>query len=159
MRLGHDMVELERQGKPAVLLASGRFEQGTIASTKVLGMPDLRYVVVPGILRNLTPQETVEQVEQTFDTLVRQLTTDSTNDGAVPYKAQPTGIEHFMGEDQLDALDEMNRQYLERDWGDGLPLLPPTPQAVDALLEGTNLRRDHVLWEVPPGTGWRRWRR
>ena len=87
MWLGHDMIEVEKQGRPAVLLASGRFEQGTIASTRVLGMPDLRYVVVPGILRNLTSEETVEQVEQTFDTLIRELTTNMDGDRGSAAKA------------------------------------------------------------------------
>ena len=147
------MIEVERQGKPAVLLASGRFEQGTIASTRVLGMPDLRYVVVPGILRNLTTEETIEQVEQTFDTLVRELTTNIAGDRAPAVKAKLAEAERFEGEDQFEALGQMNREYLQRDWGDGFPLLPPTAQAVEELLKGTNLPRDHVLCEVPPGYG------
>ena len=153
MWLGHDMIEVEKQGRPAVLLASGRFEQGTIASTRVLGMPDLRYVVVPGILRNLTAEETVEQVEQTFDTLIRELTTNMDGDRGSAAKARPAEAERFEGEDQLDALNEMNQAYLDRDWGDGFPLLPPTAQAVEDLLKGTNLPRDQVLCEVPPGYG------
>ena len=103
------MIEVEKLGKPAVLIASGRFEQGTIASTKVLGMPDLRYVVVPGILRNLTSEETVEQVEQTFDTLVRELTTNVGGNRASAAKAKLAEAERFEGKDQLDALGEMNR--------------------------------------------------
>ena len=44
-------------------------------------------------------------------------------------------------------------KFLVRDWGDGYPLLPPTPEAVEQLLKGTCLPRDHVLCDLPPGWG------
>ena len=47
----------------------------------------------------------------------------------------------------------MNREYLNRDWGDGFPLMPATPGAVEKMLKGTNLPPDHVLCDLPPGYG------
>ena len=70
------MIEIEAKGRPTALIVSGRFEGDAIASSKAFGMPDIRYVVVPHIYRNLDPQRTVEQTEAAFDALVAQLTTN-----------------------------------------------------------------------------------
>jgi hypothetical protein len=46
-------------------------------------------------------------------------------------------------EDELEAL-------FERGWTDGLPVVPPTPRRVLAMLEGTSRRPDEVAAVVPP---------
>ena len=47
----------------------------------------------------------------------------------------------------LDELEDM----LERGWTDGLPVVPPTPERVDAMLGGRDPARS--LGEVPPSQG------
>ena len=86
MWLVHDMIEIEKRGKPAMFIVSGPFEKGAIASARVHGMPDIPYVVVPRIYKNLTTQQGIEQTEQAFDSLVQVLTT-SPNGGRVPIPA------------------------------------------------------------------------
>jgi hypothetical protein len=36
-----------------------------------------------------------------------------------------------------DDLDEINRLYRERKWGDGLPIVPPTFERVERMLQHT----------------------
>jgi len=51
------------------------------------------------------------------------------------------------------AVDKMNALFLEKDWGDGLPLTPPTRERVDWLLTGTALDRDEAIGMVKPRGG------
>ena len=46
-------------------------------------------------------------------------------------------------EDDIEAC-------FDRDWSDGLPVVPPTPERVLAMLEGTARKPGEVLGEVPP---------
>ena len=64
------MIEVERMGKPAVPIISGRFEGDAIASSRAFGMPALRFVIVPRIYRNLSPAESISNTEPAFDDLV-----------------------------------------------------------------------------------------
>jgi len=145
------MIQLENMGKPAVPIISGRFEGDAIASSRAFGMPGVKFVVVPRIYRNLTKEESVAQTEPAFDDIVSSLTTNT--NGGVQTSTDTTTVQRFEGEDRLDTLLRMNEEYLNRDWGDGFPLLPPTRSAVDELLKGTNLPPDHVVCDVPPGFG------
>jgi len=145
------MIQLENMGKPAVPIISGRFEGDAIASSRAFGMPGVKFVVVPRIYRNLTKEESVAQTEPAFDDIVSCLTTNT--NGGVQTSTDTTTVQRFEGEDRLDTLLRMNEEYLNRDWGDGFPLLPPTRSAVDELLKGTNLPPDHVVCDVPPGFG------
>jgi hypothetical protein len=47
-------------------------------------------------------------------------------------------------------VDLFNRSYLEMGWGDGLPLMPPTRDRVDALLRGTPLSPETVIGRWGP---------
>ena len=44
-----------------------------------------------------------------------------------------------------EAREQFNRSYLKMGWGDGLPLVPPTRERVDALLEGTPISSSAVI--------------
>ncbi|MCH8992038.1 MAG: hypothetical protein IIA44_09875, partial [Acidobacteria bacterium] len=145
------MIEVEKMGKPAVPIVSGRFEGDAIASSRAFGMPGLRFVVVPRIYRNLSDEDSIAQTEPAFDGLMETLTTDI--DGDSQPAPDTASVERFEGEDRHEAVLRMNEEYINRDWGDTLPLFIATQSAVDELVKGTNLPRDHVVCDMPPGFG------
>ena len=62
-------------------------------------------------------------------------------------------VQRFEGEDRWDAILKMNEQWLMRDWGDSFVLHPPTAEAVDELIAGSNLDADELICDMPPGFG------
>jgi hypothetical protein len=52
--------------------------------------------------------------------------------------------------DVPEDLDEFNAWAFQMGWGDGLPLVPPTRERVDRMLEGTDLDPMVSLGGVPP---------
>jgi hypothetical protein len=53
----------------------------------------------------------------------------------------------------MASLDEWIEFSYEHAWTDGLPVLPPTPEAVRRLLDGVDLPSDRVVGVVPPRGG------
>ncbi|MGE5522506.1 MAG: hypothetical protein ACM3SS_02240 [Rhodospirillaceae bacterium] len=52
-----------------------------------------------------------------------------------------------------DDLDAINRLYRERRWSDGLPIVPPTAERVERMLEHTTRAQHDVVAYVAPGFG------
>lgn len=52
-----------------------------------------------------------------------------------------------------DGLEAFNALFLARGWGDGLPLVPPTPERVKAMLAGYDLPDDFPIAMLPPLDG------
>lgn len=52
-----------------------------------------------------------------------------------------------------DDLDAINRLYRERNWSDGLPIVPPTAERVARMLAHTTRERHEVVAKVAPGYG------
>ena len=48
-----------------------------------------------------------------------------------------------------DDFEAVQRLYLEKGWSDGLPIVPPTTERVEAMVEGSKLDPQHVVTEVP----------
>ena len=144
------MIEVEKMGKPAVPIVSGRFEDDALASSRTFGMPDLQFVIVPRIYRNLADDLCVSQTEDAIDDLIASLTSDETQ--AAPSENDESTL-RFEGEDRYDAVLKMNQEFTARDWSDALPIWPPTREAVEKLIEGTNLNADDVVCDMPPGFG------
>jgi hypothetical protein len=147
----HDMIEIEKTGKPAIPIVSGRFEEDAIASSRAFAMPDLQFVIVPRIYRNLAPELCVSQTEAVIDDIIEVLTVDKAHGRRERDTA--TTVERFEGDDRWDAILRMNEQWLMRDWGDSLILHPPTEDAVARLVEGTGLGRHDLVCDMPPGFG------
>lgn len=51
------------------------------------------------------------------------------------------------------TLQEVNRFYYGKGWTDGLPIIPPTEEAVAEMLTGTDLPRDHIVSTIIPRKG------
>ena len=52
-----------------------------------------------------------------------------------------------------DSLEAFNDLFLKRGWGDGLPLIPPTPERVEAMLKGFDEPGDIAVAVLPPMDG------
>ena len=145
------MIQIEKMGKPAIPIVSGRFEEDAIASSRALGMPDLQFVIVPRIYRNLAIEECISQTEAAIDDIIDVLTVDKQHSRGE--RDDVSDMQRFEGEDRWDAILKMNEQWLMRDWGDSFVLYPPTIQAVRDLIAGTGLDADHLVCDMPPGFG------
>lgn len=52
-----------------------------------------------------------------------------------------------------DELEDFNELFLARGWGDGLPLIPPTPERVKAMVAGYDLPGDFPIATLAPMEG------
>jgi hypothetical protein len=145
----HDMIVVEKMGKPGVAIVSGRFDSDAVASSRAFGMPDLQWIVVPHIYRNLDPETCRTQTEDAIDDLISSLT--SSIDAREQVEAVDT--RRYEGEDRYDSILKMNQEFINEDLGDGLFLHPATSEAIAEMLTGTNLPPDHVVCDMPPGFG------
>ena len=50
-------------------------------------------------------------------------------------------------------LAELNKFYIQRRWGDGLIIAPPTQEAVESMLRHTKRQPDEVVATIAPGMG------
>ena len=58
--------------------------------------------------------------------------------------------EQLKVDDDFEAIQSL---YLERGWTDGLPVVPPTPERVAAMLAATPLSPQDIIGEIPPNWG------
>ncbi len=56
----------------------------------------------------------------------------------------------FEGKDYQDAVYRMNRRFLARRMGDGLPLIPPVKEVVEWMLTGVDLPADEAVASFEP---------
>ncbi len=143
------MIVIENMGKPGVAIVSGRFESDAVASSRAFGMPDLQWIVVPHIYRNLDPETCRTQTEDAIDDLIGTLT--SSIDARE--QAETSDTRRYEGDDKYDSVMKMNQEFINEDLGDGLFLHPATPDAVAEMLTGTHLPPDHEVCDMPPGFG------
>jgi len=52
-----------------------------------------------------------------------------------------------------DAVLEVNELFYKRGWTDGLPIIPPTPERVKSMLQGTDLGPNFVVSVLEPMNG------
>ncbi len=49
-----------------------------------------------------------------------------------------------------DSVEAINNYYLEKGWSDGLPIIPPTIEAVEKMISGTNMNPEDIIATVAP---------
>jgi hypothetical protein len=97
-------------------------------------------------------------VEKIFDDLINALITPLAPAEAKPSQDGKAGDDTpaeitVKAESYRVALEDFNRIYLDNRWGDGLPLIPPTPDAVKWMLSGTSRNPYEVLGTINPKHG------
>lgn len=149
-------IRIEKLGKPGVFAFAESFEHDAEAASKDYGMPTLRRVAVPGYkwLRE-TREAKKSHAEQSIDDLIRALTSPLTLEEAKPKPLvrEPFPPIKITAATYEFTVEEFNQLFLENRWGDGLYLVPPTPERVKWMLTGTSRSPHEVIGTVLPKKG------
>jgi hypothetical protein len=123
------------------------FDNTVRLAAKFRGLADARLVMFPPPNISVqTPDEVREHAKSLVDTVIAELTrTTAGDDAAAGVRANPRDIV-FRGD-----LDAVNEFFHENRWTEGLPVVPPTRAAVEAMLKFTDREPDEVVGVLRPG--------
>jgi hypothetical protein len=146
----YETINAEERNKPAVGLYYRDFASDAHSAASSRGMSPVRLVAetVPSEWTNLKDIE--EKIGAVIDDIVAALTKPLSAEEQSP---QMKEIEKAPRIVFKGSLSEVNLFFYKRGWGDGLPLIPPTEEAVAEMLQGTDLPRDHIVAVLGPRLG------
>jgi hypothetical protein len=146
----YDAIYIEEHNTPVVTFAFEHFLNDAMSAASSKGMPVVR-VVPETIVSESTIVEDIEAaITAVADDMVAALTRPLTAEEKSPKPREPEHPERIVFKGNLE---EVNRFYYQRGWTDGLPVIPPTEEAVAEMLTGTDLPADHLVAELEPRRG------
>lgn len=146
----HDAISIEDLHRPTVLLVNEGFVIDGRSAASNKGMPPVRLIPETVPCECNVKEEADEGIRRAFPGIIEGLTRPLSAEEESPVRKEreaPSRIA-FKG-----PIQEFNRFFYKRGWGDGLPLLPPTEEAVREMLSGTDLPPHHVVAELEPRHG------
>jgi hypothetical protein len=125
---------------PSVVVTVPGFTQVANLAAKAAGVPGLRLAEYPGAVGIDHDEIRAKSREVLFDQIVRALT-------------DPVGEERSAAPVAWNArevvcsgsIEEVNRFFTERDWTDGLPIVPPTMERIEQFLKHTDRKPDEQI--------------
>jgi hypothetical protein len=113
-------------------------------------MPGVRIVATSVPCEGSVMEDIEAGIDAAMDEIVAALTRPLSEEEKSPVTKQAEKLSRivFKGD-----IQEINRFYYRRGWGDGLPIIPPTEEAVAEMLTGTDLPADHVVAKMIPRLG------
>lgn len=145
-----DQCNIEKKGIPTVTIVTEPFLALAKGTQKSQGLTDLCYVTVPHPIGMIPAEEVVNKVDKAFADIVKASTEwKATKDADVAeVKPYPAPRFKFKG-----TYADLNRMFFDRKWSLSLPIIPPTPERIEAMLKGTKRNPAEVVWVVPPRQG------
>ena len=149
------MVAVENAGIPAVGIAAQSFARAWQSCVDGWGQPSTAFVTIPHATTGQQADFIRKMVDERIEEIIRGLTELPAAPGPRGSQAGSQGTEIFtveMNETPV-GLDAVNRFFAERDWSDGIPVIPPTPAAVEQMLKGTRRQPQEIVMVMEPGFG------
>lgn len=136
--------EAEKLGIPSVVVTVPGFMTLANLAAKAAGVPGVRLAEYPGTV-GIDHAEIRAKVKSVlFDQIVRALTEpvkEERSASPAPWNAWEAVCE--------GSLEEVNRFFSEREWTDGLPIIPPTEEKIRQFLRFTDRAPDEQLAILP----------
>jgi hypothetical protein len=140
---------LEDFGKPVVLLANNGFVADAQSAASSKGMPGVRIIGESVACESTVKSEIEEGISAVMKDVVEALTRPLSAEEKSPKQSTgKTPRVAFKG-----SLQDVNQFYYRKGWTDGLPIIPPTAEAVAEMLTGTDLPPDHIVTKIIPRKG------
>ena len=151
------MVAVEKAGIPAVGIVARSFVRAWQSCVEGWGQPSTAFVTIP----HATTGQQADFIRTMVDDADRRRHPGSHRHCPRPWgrpaapraAARPPRSSRCEMDATPAGLDAVNRFLAERDWSDGLPVIPPTPAAVEQMLQGTRRQPQDVLMVMEPGFG------
>jgi hypothetical protein len=134
----------ERAGFPTSSLVCEGFLGQAAATSVGLGMPNLPVAMIPGH----PGAQSLEQLRANVHALTAQQVIGNLLNEPEVQELPPEPGAHdivFRG-----TFEQVNAYFYERQWSDGLPIVPPTVEKIEEFLSFTNRDRDELLGIVLP---------
>ncbi|MBI2859441.1 MAG: hypothetical protein HYX90_10220 [Chloroflexi bacterium] len=137
-------IAVEKLGLPTVSLVCDGFASQASFTAASLGMPNLPVAAYPGPV-NLDSRDTLQQ--KVANVVVKQVIKGLTvqpEEGRAKTDPKPREIV-FSGD-----LDQVSQLFVEKEWTDGLPIIPPTIDRVEQFLAFTDGKPEDVISVLLP---------
>ena len=121
-------------------------------SMRAVGLPAKTYYRYRGNADEARPVAAAA-LDEIVAALTAPLTPVEANPKPDPTTARVQRLFEVTGADYADAAEKVNQLFLANHWADGLPIVPPTEQAVRAMLKGTSRAPDEMIGLVAPRNG------
>jgi hypothetical protein len=142
---------MEDRRKPVVMLVNQGFANDAESAARGRGMPYIKVVATKVPCESTVIEDIEAGIDEAWDRIVKALGSPLTAEEIkpVPHKTEKTERVVFKGN-----LEEVNRFFYRRGWTDGLPIIPPTEEAVKEMLTGTDLPANQVLGKLASRWGY-----
>jgi hypothetical protein len=135
---------VESHGIPTASIISSGFAQQANVLKKGLGV-SLQLGIYPGAPMVDSEEVLKKKVEEELAPALLRALTFTADEAPAPTTEPAPGDIVFTG-----TFDEIQEHFHAQLWSDGLPIVPPTRQRVDAFLRFTDRETNEVLRSVPP---------
>ena len=154
--MGYNFAFIESLGKPALLLAKHQYLSSAQKGAASRGYPGLRIVTYdgPGFVPNGVDCD--DWTRKTYGPTIAGLLPDILDRLTAPLSSaeqQPPIPTDWSDVTFTGTLNACNDWLYAHGWTNGTPVVPPTREAVDEMLRGTDLPPDYVVAELPPMRG------
>ena len=141
---------MEEMNKPTVMVINKGFLNDALSTASNKGMPGIR-IVTEDIISECSVKEQIEAgISPIMDDIITALSNPLTTEEKSPKPRKPEKPSRIIFKGNLE---EVNRFFYRRGWGDGLPVIPPTEEAVAEMMTGTDLPLDYLLGRLAPRQG------
>jgi len=141
-------IAAEYIGIPAVTIAAPTFTNQVYSTALNSGVPAPRTATYPGAFAAHSPEELIQNTREiVWPQIVAALTKPITEAELAERRKTDRGGP----KDRVFAgtIDGVNRFFTEQCWSDGLPIIPPTVERVEAFLKYTDEPWDAVVGVLP----------
>ncbi len=128
---------LEKRGLPGAVIMYEALSETARKTCEMKGVP-VRRATVSYPPQRMTEAQMAEATEKTIKALTDPITDDEKKTGVY----RPTRPPRYAAEGSLAQVQDY---FYEQGWTDGLPIVPPTEEKVNAMLKGTTHAADEIV--------------
>lgn len=110
-------------------------------------MEDICFVEIPHPMGMILPDAVEKKADDAYESILKRVEVSQ------PEAARKEASKAAYPADRLEltgSIEDINRHFFKAGWSMGLPVFPPTPERVDALLKSIDRRPDELLGLAPP---------
>tara|TARA_A100001037_G_scaffold141097_1_gene127912 strand:- start:6516 stop:7889 length:1374 start_codon:yes stop_codon:yes gene_type:complete len=147
------MVTMEKAGIPAIGIAAKSFVKAWQSCVAGWGQPYTGFVTIPHATTGQEKEFIHGMVDEQIDEIIKNLTVFVENNQYTSTKTATTEQFSINISASGEGLKAVNTFLEDKDWSDGLPVIPPTPELVERMLSGTSRAPQDVVMIMEPGFG------